>query len=124
MPLTTFKDDSMNPAPRPHLRLLPATDSDYDSAGGGARQPAGRFESPRRIGVPEPEPLPDHLHEEMRQADALWQTLHERDRQLAYEVDEDTGRVTAELRDLAGATLRLVALTQALGASDDDCPAA
>lgn len=100
-----------------HLRALPDSRS--------AAHRSHRFKPARRTwGSAEPEPIPDFVREEMSQAAELWQSLQDDGKRLQYEIDELTGRVIAELRDLDGTLRGPVALTQALGAADDYFPAA
>ena len=68
--------------------------------------------------------MPDSLRADMSDAAELWESLRADGKQLRYEVDSDSGRVSVELCDLQGTHLHAVPLADALGAPDDDSPAA
>lgn len=88
-------------------------------------EPGDRFATVGRIGGDvDADPVPQSLRAEMREAAELWESLHDEGKELRYEVDSDSGRVSVELFDLDGGRLRAVPLTEALGAGDDDSPAA
>jgi hypothetical protein len=84
-------------------------------------EPGDRFATVRSIGG---DPVPQSIRAEMLQAAELWESLHDDGKQLRYEVDPDSGRVSVDLFDLDGDRLRAVPLADALGAGDDDSPAA
>jgi hypothetical protein len=60
----------------------------------------------------------------MSEAAELWESLRADGKQLRYEVDSASGRVSVELCDLQGAHLHAVPLADALGACGDDFSAA
>ena len=101
----------MNPEPRRrHLQILP--------------DPEARFDSVRGIGDNAGDVIPQSLRADMSDAAELWESLHADGKQLRYEVDSVSGRVAVELCDLQGVRLRAIPLAEALGAPDDDRPAA
>jgi hypothetical protein len=108
--------------PRPrHLRALP----DLDEADQYPDSAGRRFDDVPRIGAPGlADAIPNTVWDEISRAADVWESLRDDGKQLHYDVDEQTGRVSVELRDLGGATLRSVSLVEALGTGDDDSPAA
>jgi hypothetical protein len=68
--------------------------------------------------------VPEAVRGDIARAAELWESLRADGKQLRYEIDAESGRVSAELRDLEGAQLHLVPLAEALGAGDDSSPAA
>ena len=104
----------MNNNPRRrHLHAVPDPES------------SDRFETVRSIGGGAiGDPVPEFVRTEMLHASELWESMHDDGKQLRYDVDADSGRVSVELYGLDGDRLRAVPLAEALGAGDDDSPAA
>jgi len=63
--------------------------------------------------------VPPSVRTEMEEAAELWEALRADGKQLRYDVDADSGRVSVELCDLDGVRLRAVPLDEALGGGGD-----
>src|SRR4051812_32425191 len=87
---STFKEPVNNEPRRRHLRALPDLES------------ADRFETVRTIGGGMPSRVPRSVRDEMEQAAELWESLRADGKQLRYEVNPESGRVSVELCDLEG----------------------
>jgi hypothetical protein len=105
------KEPVNNDLRRRHLRAVPDPES------------PDRFETVRSIDGAAAT-MPQSVREDIEQAAELWESLQGDGKQLRYEVDAGSGRVSVELCDLDGARLRAVPLAEALGAGDDHTPAA
>ena len=79
-----------------------------------------RVTTPRTDGETE---MPESLWEEIGEAAQLADSLERDGLQLRYEIEEATGRVVASLCDLGGRRVRVLPLTEALGAIDGGAPA-
>ena len=61
-----------------------------------------------------PEWPPESVWREVDEAARVWEDLHAHGRELHFELDEEDGRLTIEMRDLVGNAVRTVSPSEAL----------